>query len=284
MNVVTRKRLPQTGPLRAGSFIVTLFGDVVAPRGGEVGIRDIICFCAAFGLSETLIRTAMSRLVAAGQVQGFRQGRRSYYALTDAARAEYAQAAAMIYGDSCAPGWRFLCFPGGGAAEKIAALSEPGFVAVSDLFALGPDCAKVPEDAIAFAAQVEGSREDLRPMVARLWPLDGLAEAYLEFLELSRQIASLVDPDPAEALALRVLLVHAYRKIALSDPRLAPETLPNDWPGHSAREAFATLYLQLSPAADSVIGAQFSAASGPLAQFTPETRARCDSLEKIAMT
>jgi phenylacetic acid degradation operon negative regulatory protein len=274
-------RLPLSGTVRAGSFIVTLFGDVVAPRGGEVGIRDIIAFCAPFGLSETLIRTAMSRLVAAGQVQGVRKGRLSFYALTDAARVEYAQAARRIYGVEAPAAWRFLCFPDGGAVHQVAALQAPGLVAISDHFALGPAHEPVPEGVLAFTAAATGAPERLRDMVARFWPLEALAERYAEVLDFAQKIAAVADPDPLEALALRVLLVHAYRGVALDDPRLAPEVLPEDWPGHRARRAFAEQYLRLTPAADSGISGQFSSASGPLSHGTAETRARQAELEAL---
>ncbi len=281
MDELTQMRWPQTGPLRAGSFIVTLFGDIVAPRGGEVGIRDIITFCAPLGLSETLIRTAMSRLVAAGQVRGLRQGRRSFYALTEAARIEYAQAGDVIYGTPSVSEWRFLCFPEGGATQQVAALAEPGFVVISDMFALGPARGACPVGAVAFAARPEGSIAGLRAMVAQLWPLDGLAKSYEGFLTFSRQIAKTDCPSPAAALALRVILVHTYREIALRDPQLVPEALPEHWPGHAARKEFARLYLHLSPDADSAVGTMFAAASGPLARVTPQTRARYDTLRNL---
>jgi len=46
--------------LRAGSFIVTLYGDVVEPRGGRLWMGNIIETCASMGISETLVRTAVS--------------------------------------------------------------------------------------------------------------------------------------------------------------------------------------------------------------------------------
>lgn len=281
MDGPTQMRLPLSGTVRAGSFIVTLFGDVVAPRGGEVGIRDIIAFCAPFGLSETLIRTAMSRLVAAGQVQGLRKGRLSFYALTDAAREEYALAARRIYGVAPFAAWRFLYFPDGNSGPQVATMQDPALVAISDHFALGPAHGAAPELAVAFTAEATGTPEQLRHLVAQFWPLEALAARYAEILGLARKIAAVADPDPLEALALRVLLVHAYRGVALDDPRLAPEVLPQDWPGHPARRAFAEQYLRLSTAADSGISGQFASASGPLVPETAETRARQANLEAI---
>ncbi|PII39244.1 hypothetical protein T190_08555, partial [Sinorhizobium meliloti CCBAU 01290] len=94
---IIRPILDET-PLRAASFIVTIYGDVVEPRGGAIWIGNLIEICAGVGISETLVRTAVSRLVAAGQLAGEREGRRSFYRLTDAARAEFAAAARVIFG------------------------------------------------------------------------------------------------------------------------------------------------------------------------------------------
>ncbi len=271
-----------TTPLRAGSFIVTLLGDIVAPRGGEVWMGDIITFCAPFGLSETLIRTAMSRLMAAGQVQGLRQGRRSYYALTQAAQEEYAIAARVIYSQDDNRTWRFLCFPDGQAAAHVAAQQDPGLIALSDMLALGPARGDLPPQAVAMTAQAEGSPECLKAMGAQFWPLAELAADYDGFLVFAGQLDSLSPLTAPDALGLRVLLVHAFRRIALRDPRLPSTALPAAWAGHRAQAEFARIYLNLSKTADSHVAAQFASASGPLPRSTPETRARRTSLEAIA--
>ena len=71
----------EESPLKAAGFIVTIYGDVVEPRGGVAWTGNLIETCAAVGISETLVRTAVSRLVAAGQLSGEREGRRSFYRL-----------------------------------------------------------------------------------------------------------------------------------------------------------------------------------------------------------
>lgn len=268
-------------PLRAGSFIVTLLGDVVAPRGGEVWMGDIISFCARFGLSETLIRTAMSRLMAAGQVQGLRQGRRSYYTLTQTARNEYARAAQVIYSQDHNRAWRFLCFPDGQAAKHVAAAQDPGLIALSDLMAIGPARGEFPAQAIAITAEAEGSVDLLRAMGAQLWPLSELEAEYEDFLDFSAQMDSLPPITVSDALGLRVLLVHAFRRIVLRDPRLPLAALPDDWAGQRAQAAFARVYLDLSKTADSHVTTQFASASGPLPRSTAETRSRRASLEAL---
>lgn len=261
-------------PLRAGSFIVTLFGDVIAPRGGDVWIGNIIAFCAPFGISETLIRTAMSRLVSAGQIAGLRQGRRSFYRLTEVAQNEYAQAGARIYGDARAEAWRLVFCPQGDAVARCSAGDLPSHVALTDSMALGPRSMPLPEGLCAITGTAEGSDTALHDMARRLWDLDALDQEYTGFLGHAEQINKMMPLPGAEALEARVLLVHAFRQIALRDPRLPHAALPADWAGIRARIVFAQTYLALSAEADSHVAAAFEGAEGPLQSRTRAGEAR----------
>ncbi len=56
----------QRTPIRAGSLIITVFGDAVVPRGGVLSMASLIEIMRAFRVSESLVRTALSRLVSDG--------------------------------------------------------------------------------------------------------------------------------------------------------------------------------------------------------------------------
>ncbi len=71
---ITVAALVEPGELRAASFIVTLYGDVVEPRGGLLWMGTLVEVCALVGISETRVRTAVSRLVAAGPARGDARG------------------------------------------------------------------------------------------------------------------------------------------------------------------------------------------------------------------
>src|ERR1700689_598951 len=66
--LVARFRRPR--PLRAGSLIVTLFGDSLLPRGGAIALGSLIELAAPFGLNERLGPTATARLAQDGRVAG----------------------------------------------------------------------------------------------------------------------------------------------------------------------------------------------------------------------
>src|ERR1700683_2313829 len=93
--LVARFRRQQ--PLRAGSLIVTLFGDSILPRGGAVTLGSLIALAAPFGLNERLVRTATARLAKEGWLEGHRAGKRSEYHLSHDGRERFAEATRRIY-------------------------------------------------------------------------------------------------------------------------------------------------------------------------------------------
>lgn len=269
-------------PLRAGGFIVTLYGDVVVPRGGEVWIGNIIDTCAAVGISETLVRTAVSRLVAAGRLEGRRAGRRSFYRLSEAARAEFDAADRAIYGPDTAPGWQFVFVPESLGDSVMAQLERAGFARLKPQLAVGPDRISAPEEALAFAARPESGLAALPEFASAAWDLPAHARAYENFIARVSALAMAPPPLGSDALLQRLLLVHLYRQVLLRDPRLPPDALPPDWPGHEARRLFARTYYALSDAADSHVGRVFEAENGALVPQSPATIARLRLLDIAA--
>ena len=260
-------------PPRAAGFIVTLYGDAVVPRGGELGMGAIIETCADVGISETLVRTAVSRLVAAGQLAGVRRGRRSFYRLTPEAAAEFAAAAARIYAEPVPCGWRLLIGPDGVLDAAGLARLRPGV-------ALGPARGPVPRGAAVLEGDVTGAGPALRALAAQLWDLPAHAAALAGVRDRFAPLIALAGAMlPAQALALRLLLVHDWRLAVLADPRLPPEAVPPDWPGLAARAVFTSLYKALTPASEARIAAVFEAARGPLPAATAASRARLEALD-----
>ena len=255
-------------PPRAAGFIVTLYGDVVVPRGGELGMAAIIEACALVGISETLVRTAVSRLVAAGQLQGDRRGRRSFYRLTPAAAAEFAVAARIIYSAPEGRDWRLAIGPD-------PALEAAGLRRLRQGVGFGPARGNVPEGLAVLDGRMEGAQAALAQLAKELWDLDAvgaaLAAVHDRFGPLLDRAAAL---PGQEALALRLLLVDDWRHAALNDPGLPAEALPQDWPGAAARAVFSCLYKSLTPAAERWIAAVFESSRGLLPMATAESRLR----------
>ncbi|SDE95716.1 PaaX family transcriptional regulator C-terminal domain-containing protein [Limimaricola pyoseonensis] len=253
-------------PVSAGAFIVTLYGDVVAPRGGEIWMGNIISACAAVGLSESRVRTAVSRLVAAERIEGVKDGRKSYYRLTPAAEKEFQRAARLIYRRPRAEplqGWHLVALPQGPGREALVArLTRLRFGMAEPYLAILPDRGDPlpPLGAPHFRATTE---DDLTEMARAAWPLEALSERMERFVAGFAPLEGILC-SPEEALGLRLLLVHVYRDIALSDPALPLGLLPEGWKGPEVRALFARLYLQLTPEADRAVARDFVDRDGPL--------------------
>ena len=264
--------------LRAGSFIVTIYGDVVEPRGGRLWMGALIETCARVGINESLVRTAVSRLVAAGQLEGERAGRRSFYGLTEAARREFLAAAQIIFGAEARPGWSLLWLPPELGDDAGTQLDRAGFARLAPRWYLGSGEAPVA-GALCFSAEAKNVAL-LRAMAASHWDLLAEGQAYADFISrFSRLEGTAQSLSPDEALLLRLLLVHQFRAAALRDPGLPDEALPKGWPGRPARTLFARLYLALSGGAEARIAEAFESEDGPLPDATEATRRRAQTLE-----
>lgn len=257
--------------LNAAAFIVTIYGDVVVPRGGVLWTGTLIALCAEVGISETLVRTAVSRLVAAEQLAGERIGRRSYYRLRSSAVATFMQAADLLYGpDRPARGWQILHAPDlrpeDARRQRLGHMGGPVYIR--------PDRGQVPpHGALVFHAETVTTAEPL----AGFWDLSALGEGYDRFLALFGAVDPATLPG-AHAVTMRLLLVHAYRMVLLRDPRLPAGHLPSGWNGTEARALFRRLYLGLTPAAHRHIGGQCEGAEGLLPAETEATERRLAGL------
>lgn len=251
--------------IKAAAFIVTLYGDIVEPRGGVLWVGSIIESCAAVGISENLVRTAVSRLMAAGQLESERAGRRSYYRLTSSARTEFAYAAKVLYDQPAAAQWRLVYLDGAEADTSMRALKRLGYASINARMAIGSDDVPLPPHVLVWQADVLQGHSAMRQFVAAHWDLPTYAQAYQGFISSFEPVTALLDEiDAATALTLRLLMVHEYRHIALRAPHFPAEALPEFWAGHEARKLFTHLYLALSKMADTQIGTRFINAQGAL--------------------
>ncbi|WP_434055838.1 MAG: PaaX family transcriptional regulator C-terminal domain-containing protein [Roseibium sp.] len=269
---------------RAPAFIVTLYGDAIEPRGGTLWMGDLVTCCAEQGISESLVRTAVSRLVAAGKLLGERIGRRSFYRLTEQAQAEFRLASKVLYTPPpVARGWLL--------SLKTRETLPDGWVSLGSGVALAPNRSDIvrPSGALVTGEAI-GERKDWPELAADLWDLDVVGERYRSFLERydaleeMLRVRSLNDVDGKTALTLRLQLIHHYRLAALKDPRLPREAWPEDWPGPEARRLFVNAYMALASVADGFIGQSFSDSLGLLPSATEATALRLDRLGREAVS
>ena len=246
-------------PSRTWSIIITLYGDAIVPRGGCVWLGTLLAFFRAMGLSDGLVRTAMSRLASDGWLERIRVGRNSFYRLADKGRETFRQASEQIYALH-SPSWRghFDMVLLSGEADREAtraAMETAGFGAAAPGLWLAPAGTTLPElatGALRFAAG--GDPTANRTLAARSWPLDATAQAYRRFLAAFEPLHAALEGgvrlSDLDALVARILLIHEYRRIVLRDPVLPAEILPEDWPGATARSLCAAIYRHVVPGSE----------------------------------
>ena len=258
-------------PPRAGSLVVTLFGDVVSQHGGSVWLGGLVEVMARFGLKPGQVRTAVFRLARDGWLVAVQRGRRSYYRLTASGQRRYARAAERIYAPAHAAwdGEWTLVMPAVSDTttrdELRRRLGWLGFAALASgvLAHPRPDQDALDEllGELGVASRVLVWRARtvcdavLPELVSGAWQLDDLAARFAAFDARFRPFEALLADDPpgdadADAFVLRCLLIHEYRRILLRTVDLPPALLPVDWTGHDAMALVATLYrLVHAPAA-----------------------------------
>lgn len=253
----------------SASFIVTVYGDVVVPRGGVLWTGSLIEICARVGISESRARTAISRLVSARRLRGERAGRRSYYRLDASAQQEFDEAATLLYApDVPARGWQILHAPR--MPDDQARLLRLGRMG-GQMF-IRPDRGQAPPSgALLFRA----SDPDDLAEVAQYWDLSALQSRYLDMLrrfgDIERAVGRVSDET---ALIVRLLLVEDYRHVLLRDPRLPPQVLPVEWKGMAAGNLFRQLYGALTPAAERHIASRLEGMDGFLPARTVQSDGR----------
>lgn len=292
--------------VHANSLIVSVFGDMVVPRGGRIWLGSLIRLLEPLGLSDRLVRTSVFRLSREEWLRTEALGRRSDYLLTPHGQRRFDEASRHIYA-SRAPlwdgHWRLILGVGQLEAKERDALRRALFW--QGFGALGPDCFAHPSadlpaafDALAAEglAHLAGRLIPLRAadlclggtgsnadLVARAWNLDELAAAYARFVatympvlaELRREAPLAIDEE--EAFLLRLLLIHDYRRQLLRDPELPEVLLPAGWPGQAARMLCKELYRRLLAPSERYLDRRFTVADGSCPPLDPAYGKRfCD--------
>ena len=245
-------------PSRTGSVITTVYGDAILPRGGSLALADLLVLMRRLGASDGVVRTAVSRLARDGVLAGRRTGRTSAYALTERSRVAFAAAVPVIYGspDRDWDGVLHLLFPED-PAER-AALERPGVAVLAPGVLVSLD----PVDGAA-ALRATGGVAEQRRLAARAWPADGLAAEFAGFMGDFAVLEEEQAPSPLDAMAARITVVHAYRRLALRTPRLPAVLRPEGWPGDAAFQRFRGVYRGLLPLSEGWLD-QVGSGSGPL--------------------
>ena len=272
------------GNISSTTLVLTFFCDVVTQHGGEIWLGSIVHALEPLGINERLVRTSVFRLVRDGWLESRKQGRRSYYRLTQTGQNYYQRAADRIY--TChKPDWdgswsllftalvpeekrdalhRGLSWLGyGRLAAGVYALPcntrEPLTELLSDL--------SIKDGLVHMQAQAEDA-ENLKNLVLSRWNLVDLRQRYKEFIRQYRDARKALQhsktPGEHSMFLLRVLLIHEYRRILLNDPELPAAMLPGDWEGDVAQALTTEIYRELVTHTANWLGRELFNANGHL--------------------
>ena len=229
-----------TRPLTARSVVAsTLLG----VRPSVLPSRSLVASAGLFRIAEGTVRTALSRMVAAGELT-LDQGR---YALAGPflSRRERQDESRNGVGGPWDGEWEMAVVegerrPAADRAALRAAMRALRFGELREGVWLRPanlEPGRLPEARAVVAGQCVGlvARPDGEP-THRLWDLDGWAEIARRLeADLVAHGPRLADPDE---LAAGFLLSATVLRHLQADPLLPAELLPDDWPGPALRDAY----------------------------------------------
>ncbi len=234
--------LHSEGRLRVWSMVITVFGDLVQHRGGQISTARLGAILGRVGVEQGALRTALSRLGRDGWVLSDRIGRTSHYRLSAQGLARFAPATTRIY-----------------AAPRNVPVTRWAIT-----LRLGQSGR--PEANLSPTADIDGAADCLvvgeLQQISDAYRASLLSEEHREALAaLATDIGVLSETSPPtllDAAAARVLLIHRWRRIALRFPEIPFELMPDNAPLADPRRAVADVYRQLSPASEAWLDSDFA--------------------------
>jgi phenylacetic acid degradation operon negative regulatory protein len=244
--------------VKARSLVIDLFGDYLRYRAGQARLRSLIAVCGAFGLPESTVRVATSRLRKDGWLTAARDGRETVYALTPHAVAMLDEGRTRIFQRAAGPWdgqWHMVIYQVPETDRPLREqlrrrLSWLGFGSLAPSVWVSPHdrTSQVREEFAGhpsarldiFRSRSAGAAAD-RDIASRAWDLPALDRDYTELLDRYRPRLDGYREgtiDDRAALVERTHLISDYRRFPFRDPDLPPELLPAGWPGRAAHDVF----------------------------------------------
>lgn len=235
--------------------MLTLYGDYVLHRGGEIGIGSLVRLLSNFGLSEQAIRSAVSRMCRSGLLKAKRSNRKSYYSLTSEGHSLLTEGAQRIFQRKKSHwdgNWNIVTYSIPESMRQARdrlrlELGWLGYGALGEATWISPHDRtrevknllqkfNIEEYVHIFSAQHQGSM-DPGKIVSRCWDLGKIHQKYADFLTEYRpkleghlkRLEAGETIEPSECFVARFNLIHEYRKLPFFDPDLPLELLPENW-------------------------------------------------------
>ncbi|MFC4008867.1 PaaX family transcriptional regulator C-terminal domain-containing protein [Nonomuraea purpurea] len=244
----------------ARSILLTVLGEFVLPRRGEVWTGTLVHALGALGVEEKSARQALSRTAAEGLLDSERHGRKVRWNLTGAGDRLLREGTERIYGFMRRPhAWdgRWLVLTVGVPETQRrlrhrlrTRLTWLGLGSPAPTLWVVPDASKeaavrevvreldLTDRAFAWTGP-SADVGDTTKLITAAWDLDDVEKRYATFIE---RFDGLAVASGREAFVNQVLLIQEWRRFPFLDPDLPAELLDHAWPGPRAAAVFHDLH------------------------------------------
>ncbi|MEE9315231.1 MAG: PaaX family transcriptional regulator C-terminal domain-containing protein [Rhizobiaceae bacterium] len=244
------KQVKRGEKLRVWSLIITFFGDAVMPRGGAVSASTISAVMAQIGIEAGAVRTALSRLASDGWVVREKIGRNAYYRLSPMGHEPFENAASRIYAcrrvdNSKNKPWMIAIAAPNGTGDMAWAEQYEGLCFASNIALFNDPSTKLHDVATKEECMVIEGDITAFPKWLTKWVQPN--QSKLAYENIMAAFGSFTPSTPLEAIAVRTLLIHQWRRQLLRTPDLPVGLFTKDWAGFACRELVCELYKQILP-------------------------------------
>ncbi len=250
------------------SIMASIYGDMLVPLGGSVWLGSLVKLAKCFGINEPLARTTALRLGYDGWLHPTRVGKYSYYSMSEEHTQRITNYYPRIYeapqtdwtgrfyflltGTSDLKGkehdelrQELLWFGAGQVAPRVFIIASRDLPEIEQFLANRNLLASV--QVMVAESALNQDPKLLKVLAAKAWDTETLSKEYQSFLDRFRPLWQILertekDIEPGYAFVIRTLLITEFRKLALRDPRLPAELLPQPWSGDNAFNLCRSIY------------------------------------------
>jgi len=238
-------------PQRVWSVIVSLFGDIAQGEGDQISGVALTEVGRLMGIRPEAIRVALHRLRKDGWIESLRDGRNSMHQLTLRGREDTISATPKIYAQNpaIASDWYVVCTNPSGQVSDQDKLLNTGIPLSRNTFLISADAARLPEDAVVFHANPEQVPDWIKEQCIPQELSDATVSLERSLVRAREFISSGFEFDALQCTALRTMIVHRWRRVALRIPHVPASFFPEDWQGTACRDLAISL-LKAVPSPD----------------------------------
>jgi phenylacetic acid degradation operon negative regulatory protein len=233
--------------------LTTIFGDALLPRRQKISVKALASLVEPLHVNERSVRTSLLRLTREDLVTSEREGRHSHYSVHADAEQVFQKANRRIYRpqESLSEwdgAWTIAVIDADSAdrGERTQVARELGWLGMTtprlgvhvsptlmpaEIEAVG-DRLGVAFSAVLRGALSAGTIDGEDQLAALVDPTGRLGELHLRHQNRFARFADNAgELGPADAFAVRTLLIDSWRRIALRTPLLPRALMPSAWPG-----------------------------------------------------